>query len=102
MIARPHAKTGQFGITALFALAVLPSAAHASPSIDARGGQFIGLTRFSNFQRGRGGKPGEIVLTSPVIVSRIHWDELVESWNAEMPETTYLKVEVRAVYPARA
>jgi hypothetical protein len=27
------------------------------------------------------------------------WDELVVSWNADAPQGTYLKVEVRAVYP---
>lgn len=66
---------------------------------EARGGQFIGFNGFSAFEKSRGSKPGEIVLTSPVIVARINWDELVASWNAETPDGTYLKVEARALYP---
>ncbi|MGA2867219.1 MAG: C39 family peptidase [Verrucomicrobiota bacterium] len=69
---------------------------------EARGGQFLGFTRFSAFQQAAGGQPGETVLTSPEIVARIHWDELVASWNAQMAEGAYLKIEARALYPERA
>jgi hypothetical protein len=69
---------------------------------DARGGQFIGLRHFSAFEKSRGSKPGEMVLTSPVMVPRINWEELIASWNADTPEGTYLKIEVRALYPDTA
>jgi hypothetical protein len=39
------------------------------------------------------------VLTSPEIVARINWDELIASWNAETPDSAYLKIEARAIYP---
>ena len=70
--------------------------------LDPRGGQFIGFTNFSAFSQSAGELAGEEVLTSPEIAARIHWDELVASWNAEMPEGACLKVEARALYPQRA
>lgn len=69
---------------------------------DPRGAQFIGFTHFSAFEKSRGSGSLETVLTSPVLTTRINWDELVASWNVELPETGYLKVEARAVYPAGA
>ena len=74
----------------------------SSKSFDARGGQFIAFRSFSSFQKSAGGQPAEVVLTSRVIRTRIAWDELIASWNAEMPASTYLKIEVRAIYPAHA
>jgi hypothetical protein len=68
--------------------------------IDARGGQFIGFKSFSAFEKTAGAHPGEIVLTSPEIVARINWDELIASWNAETPDGAFLKIEARALYPA--
>ncbi len=65
---------------------------------EARGRQFIGFKSFSHFEKTRGSRPLETVLTSPVIVAQIPWDELIASWNAEMPEDTYLKVQARAIY----
>jgi hypothetical protein len=66
---------------------------------DARGEQFIAFTHFRGFERARGSRVGEIVLTSPLIEPRIHWNELIASWNAQSTEGTYLKVEARAFYP---
>ena len=86
----------------LGALVWLALAAAGAGELDPRGGQFIGFTRFSAFAESAGGLPGEKTLTSPEIAARIHWDELVASWNAEMPDGAYLKVEARALYPQRA
>ncbi len=69
-------------------------------AFDARGGQFIGFKSFSAFKKSPGAHAGEIVLTSPEIVARIKWDELIASWNAETPDAAYLKIEARAIYPA--
>jgi hypothetical protein len=69
--------------------------------IQHRGGQFIGLNGFGRFEKSPGAKRGETVLTSPEFVARINWDELVASWNADMPQGSYLKVEARALYPHR-
>jgi hypothetical protein len=69
-------------------------------AFDPRGGQFIGFNRFSAFTKTAGPRPGESGLTSPEIVARINWNELIASWNAETTEAAYLRVEARALYPA--
>jgi hypothetical protein len=74
----------------------------AGRAFDARGGQFIGFSSFSDFTKAPGARSGESVLTSPKIVARINWDELIASWNAETPNAAYLRIEVRALYPAGA
>ena len=71
---------------------------YSSPA-DPRGIQFIGFDSFSKFTQSKGEQPGETILTSSEISTRIHWDELIASWNAEMPTNAYLKIEVRALYP---
>ena len=63
------------------------------------GRQFIGLSRFSTFMKGNGDSPGETAFVSPEIVSKIKWNELVVSWNADLPPGVVLKVEARAIYP---
>ena len=73
-----------------------------SEPFDARGNQFIAFKSFSAFKKSTGLVAGETVLTSPEIRARISWDELIVSWNADMPAGAYLKVEVRAIYPDRA
>jgi len=73
-----------------------------SKSFDARGIQFIPFTSFHAFKKSPGERAGETVLTSPEIHARIAWNELIASWNAKMPADSYLKVEVRAIYPDRA
>jgi len=40
---------------------------------------------------------GETVLLSPEIKSRIPWNQLIVSWNADAPAGTYLKVEASAI-----
>jgi hypothetical protein len=87
-------------IALLLAAACLSLANTPAPAFDARGGQFIGFKSFSAFDRSPGAHSGEIALTSPVIVARIKWDELIASWNAETPDGAYLKIEARAIYPA--
>jgi hypothetical protein len=82
----------------MLACACLPNL-NAS-AFDARGNQFIGFNHFSAFEKSRGPKPGELVLTSPVLVARINWNELIASWNADTPDGAYLRVEARALYPA--
>ena len=78
------------------------SSALRAATFDARGNQFIGFDHFSAFERSRGTKPGEIILTSPVIAARINWQELIASWNADTPDGTYLKIEACALYPTSA
>ena len=67
-------------------------------ALDARGGQFIAFDSLSHFERSRGTRPREVVYTSPVLDAQLKFNELVASWNADMPDGTYLKVEVRALY----
>jgi len=61
---------------------------------------FIGLTNFSAFSTSPGAATNETTFTSPEIVARIEWNELVVSWN--VPPGVHLKVEARAIYPDRA
>ncbi len=76
--------------------------AAAAGGLDPRGSQFIGFARFQGFSQSGGQLPGEKVLTSPEIAARVHWDQLVASWNAQMPDGAYMKVEARALYPGHA
>ncbi|SPE58241.1 conserved exported hypothetical protein [Verrucomicrobia bacterium] len=70
----------------------------AASGPDARGGQFLGFKSLSGFEKSPGLEPHEIVLTSPVIVARIQFNQLVASWN--VTTSACLKVEARAIYPA--
>jgi hypothetical protein len=73
-----------------------------SKSFDSRGLQFIPFKSLSSFKKSAGERPCEVVLASREIRARIDWDELIASWNAEMPRSSYLKVEARAIYPSHA
>jgi len=70
--------------------------AEAAP-IDFRGRQFVGVNSFTNFTKTASASPGEAVLTSPVILSRINFNEVVISWDATLSKDAYLIVEARAV-----
>jgi len=59
---------------------VIPSHAATDP----RGIQFIAFKSFSKFTKSPGESVNETVWTSPEITARIHWDELIVSWNVEM------------------
>jgi hypothetical protein len=79
-------------------VSVALAVATASPA-DVRGNQFIGLKAFSSFKTSPGENPAETTLTSPEIITRLRWDELIASWDAEMPSGAYLKIEARPIYP---
>lgn len=87
-------------LLAVAAIVAAPAIAPAG-SLDARGIQFLAFKSFTSFIRTPGEKPGETVLTSPEIAARIEWDELIASWNADVPGSTWLKIEARAIYPER-
>jgi len=72
---------------------------HAGATLDSRGNQFIAFTSFSVFKKTKGDQPLETVITSPVLATRINWDELIASWNVAMSKGSYLKIEARAIYP---
>jgi hypothetical protein len=95
---KPLRQTVWLAPTALI-LAVMPA---STKPWDARGIQFLGFHSFDSFQKSPGAQPGETVLISREIQARIRWNELIASWNADMPAAAYLKVEVRALYPGRA
>ena len=67
-----------------------------------RGAQFIPFDSLSSFKLSPASRSDETVLTSPIIQSRISWDELIVSWNAGMPADAALQVEVSAVYPGHS
>lgn len=83
----------------LLSPATLPA---SSARFDARGGQFIGLKNLKELTVSEGTSPGEKVFTSRAFVTAIPWNELIVSWNVDMPRDSYLRVEARAVYPDRA
>ncbi len=74
----------------------------SAATFEARGAQFLAFTSFSSFNKSPGDGPGELRLTSVELVTRIDWNQLVASWNAEMPAAAYLRIEARAIYPERA
>jgi len=86
-------------MTALLFVTAL-AAGLAGAAIDPRGAQFIGFSRFLGFDKSPGPRSRERVLTCPVLETRIRWDQLVVSWNADVPDSAYLKIEARALYPA--
>lgn len=85
-------------LAALFSTALLA----AEPDSPARGRQFVGFDSLTLFATSAGPHADEIILTSPVITSRIHFDEVVVSWNAALARNAFLVVEARAVYPDKA
>ncbi len=86
---------------ALMFCIVIPMKSLATPPTS-RGVQFLPFKSFSAFTKSAGSNVNEFVLTSPEIRTRIRWDELIASWNAELEPEAYLKVEGRAIYPDRA
>lgn len=80
-------------------MAAVSSAALAGGAdVDARGGQFIGLRDLKAFRVGPGTNRHERVLTSRPLLTRLPWNELIVSWNADMPRDSYLRVEARPLY----
>lgn len=71
-------------------------------TFDARGIQFISFKSFGRFDHTAGADPAIVVLTSRELTTRIRWNELIVSWDAETPAGTGLRVEARALYPGRA
>src|ERR1039458_141697 len=98
--ATPGVKLPQPTVILLLSAICLALANTLASTFDARGGQFIGFKNFSAFEKSPGARSGEIVLTSPEIVACLNWNELIASWNAETPDTAYVKIEARAIYPA--
>jgi len=73
----------------------------AAADVDARGRQFLGFTTFSSFKKAEGLRPYEVTLISPIIDSCIRFNEVVPSWNIELPEDCSLTVEAQVLYPER-
>jgi hypothetical protein len=78
-----------------------PMKSNSAP-FSARGIQFIPFKSLASFTKSRDTNTDELLLTSHSIRTSIAWDELIASWNTELPTNAYLKVEARAIYPDRA
>ncbi|MGO8699759.1 MAG: C39 family peptidase [Limisphaerales bacterium] len=61
---------------------------------------FEGLEDFSKFTRTLS-EDGDTILISPPIHSRIPWNQLVISWNANAPGATFLEIEAAAISEGR-
>ena len=86
-------------------LALLLMITHASTPVAAAphgGPQFVSFVRFDGWTRTPGATPSETVLTSPEITTRADWNELIASWNVQMPPEASLRVEARALAPGHA
>ena len=84
-------------------LCIAASAAASQESeIDPRGRQFIGIKHFGAFEKSKDPESGAVVLTSPEYHAKVSWNELIASWNVELPDGAWFKVEARAVYPNRS
>jgi hypothetical protein len=77
------------------------SSAKAS-DFESRGGQFIGITNFTDFEKSGTERDGAEVLTSAEITPRLAFDQLIASWNVDMAPDAFLKLEARAIYPQAA
>lgn len=63
---------------------------------DHRGSQFLGWTEFESWRLDPGQTSGSSVTLSREIQPDIAWDELVPSWNVDLPAETGLALEARA------
>jgi hypothetical protein len=83
---------------ALLAAAVLLDC--RSVAMDSNDGfsDFVGLQDVSRFTRSQNAD-GQAILLSPDIKSRIPWNELIVSWNAEAPTGTFMRIEACARLP---
>ena len=77
-------------VAAVSGCKTIPAAAQSNFS------QFISVGDFSKFARSQN-ESNETVLLSPEMKSRIEWDELIVSWNADAPAGSFLKVEACAI-----
>ena len=60
--------------------------------------RFVGLEKFSKFERSTNASD-ETILLSPAIPSRITWNQLIVSWNADAPAGTFVKIQASAKLP---
>lgn len=77
-------------------IAPLKAASEPTPADVCR---FIGVRDFAGYNTGLSSNASEQVLLSPVYKAPIAWNELIVSWNAEMPAGSTLQVEARAIFP---
>jgi len=82
-------------ITAL-AVATLSGCKSISVPRQSNFSQFIGTDDFTIFSATTN-QNGEVTLLSPEFKSRIHWNELIVSWNAEAPAGSFVKIEASAI-----
>lgn len=83
-------------------LIILSVCTISTSAADFRGNQFFGFSDFSSFDKTNTDNSNEILLTSPELSAGIHFDQLIASWNADLPQDAYLKVEARAIYSEHA
>jgi hypothetical protein len=85
-------------IVLLLVVAILSGCKSVSISRQSQFSHFVGVGDFSKFARTQN-QSNQTVLLSPEIKSRIAWNELIISWNAEAPAGTFLKIEACAISP---
>jgi hypothetical protein len=65
---------------------------------DFRGTRFIWFTNLASFNPDESSARESDVFTSPELSPQINWDELIVSWNADMPSNALLTIEARPIY----
>lgn len=73
-----------------------------SQPLNLRGAQFIPFAGLAGFEVAEISTNVSRVFTSPEIQTRIAFNEVIVSWNAEMKLASTLVVEARAIWPERA
>ncbi len=79
---------------------VLAGCQHIPNARESQFSDFKSFKHFSSFTTSRNDN-GDIVLLSPNISSRIAWNELIVSWNANAPGGSFLKIEAAATSSER-
>ena len=93
---RPH-RTTIVVVAAFVGIHTCAQAAKSGP----RGNQFISFNDFSKFSNSSNETAGETIMTSPEIQAGLQADQLIVSWNVELPADVFLNIEARAIYPER-
>lgn len=85
-----------------FAALMMTETLQAETKTDFRPGrEFVGFSDFETFSRQPGARSNEFILTSPLISTRIRWNELIASWNVKSREIEYLRIEAKATIEGR-
>src|SRR5258706_8877276 len=97
-IRKPVAQASLSKIALLLPAACLALGAFSALSQSPQRVQFLAFNHFPALRKYS--TADKIVLTSPEIRTRIKFDELIASWNVQLPPTSALEIQARPIYKA--